>query len=84
MLMQIYKAHGETKLFKRVLCFVLLIFTLLLTGRVSYQSEAPREHFGSRSFGRGSGQDGGEREYNKPTGNGFFLDLMALLTALTF
>ncbi|TKY51826.1 putative G3BP protein [Spatholobus suberectus] len=41
-------------------------------GRASYQSEAQRGRFGPRSFGRGSGQDGGEREYNKPKGNGFY------------
>ncbi|KAF7837416.1 putative G3BP-like protein [Senna tora] len=41
-------------------------------GRGGYQSEAPRGRFGSRSYGRGSGQDGGEREYNKPRGNGFY------------
>ncbi|XP_027365654.1 putative G3BP-like protein isoform X2 [Abrus precatorius] len=41
-------------------------------GRTSYQTEAPRGRFGSRSFGRGIGQDGGERDYNKPKGNGFY------------
>ncbi|XP_020222689.1 putative G3BP-like protein isoform X2 [Cajanus cajan] len=41
-------------------------------GRISYQSETQRGRFGSRSFGRGSGQDGGEREFNKPKGNGFY------------
>ncbi|XP_061338222.1 nuclear transport factor 2-like [Gastrolobium bilobum] len=41
-------------------------------GRGSYQSEAPRGRFSSRSFGRGSGHDGGDREYNKPRGNGFY------------
>ncbi|CAL0328404.1 unnamed protein product [Lupinus luteus] len=39
-------------------------------GRSCYQSEAPRGRFSSRSYGRGSGQDG--REYNKPKGNGFY------------
>lgn len=50
--------------------------TLLWTGRgrgrVSYQAEAPRGRFGSRSFGRGSGYDGVDRDYNKPRGNGFY------------
>ncbi|XP_028222962.1 putative G3BP-like protein isoform X1 [Glycine soja] len=42
-------------------------------GRSSYQlSEAQRGRFGPRSFCRGSGQDGGEWEYNKPKGNGFY------------
>ncbi|TKY53657.1 putative G3BP protein [Spatholobus suberectus] len=41
-------------------------------GRGSYQSDAPRGRFSSRSFGRGSGQDGGDREYNKSKGNGFY------------
>ncbi|XP_020206722.1 putative G3BP-like protein [Cajanus cajan] len=41
-------------------------------GRGSYQSDAPRGRFNSRSFGRGSGQDGGDREYNKSKGNGFY------------
>ncbi|XP_004497787.1 nuclear transport factor 2-like [Cicer arietinum] len=41
-------------------------------GRGSYQSEAPRGRFNSRSYGRGSGQDGADREYNKPRGNGFY------------
>ncbi|KAL9277832.1 hypothetical protein ACSQ67_024941 [Phaseolus vulgaris] len=40
--------------------------------RSSYQSEAPRGRFGPRNYGRGSGQDGGEREYNKPRGNTFY------------
>ncbi|RDX93304.1 nxt3 [Mucuna pruriens] len=41
-------------------------------GRSSYQSEAQRGRFGPRNFSRGSGQDGDEREYNKPKGNGFY------------
>ncbi|KAI4345895.1 hypothetical protein L6164_012981 [Bauhinia variegata] len=42
-------------------------------GRGGYQTDAPRGRFNSRSFGRASGQDGGEREYNnKPRGNGFY------------
>ncbi|KAG2721959.1 hypothetical protein I3760_02G106600 [Carya illinoinensis] len=41
-------------------------------GRVSYQAEAPRGRFGSRNFGRGSGYEGVDRDYNKPRGNGFY------------
>ena len=41
-------------------------------GRGSYHSEAPRGRFSSRSYGRGNGHDGGDREYNKPRGNGFY------------
>lgn len=41
-------------------------------GRGSYQSDAPRGRFYSRSFGRGNGQDGGDREYSKSKGNGFY------------
>ncbi|CAL5208103.1 unnamed protein product [Lathyrus oleraceus] len=41
-------------------------------GRGSYHSEAPRGRFNSRNYGRGNGQDGGDREYNKPRGNGFY------------
>ncbi|XP_027364257.1 putative G3BP-like protein isoform X2 [Abrus precatorius] len=41
-------------------------------GRGSYQSDATRGRFGSRNFGRGSGQDGGDREYNKSRGNGYY------------
>ncbi|RDX68843.1 nxt3, partial [Mucuna pruriens] len=41
-------------------------------GRGSYQSDAARGRFNSRSFGRGIGQDGGDREYNKSKGNGFY------------
>ncbi|XP_050372883.1 nuclear transport factor 2-like [Argentina anserina] len=40
-------------------------------GRSSYQSEAPRGRFVSRGFGR-SGYDGGDQEYNRPRGNGFY------------
>ncbi|XP_077250864.1 nuclear transport factor 2 (NTF2) family protein with RNA binding (RRM-RBD-RNP motifs) domain-containing protein [Tasmannia lanceolata] len=41
-------------------------------GRGGYQTEAPRGRFGARTFGRGSGQDGSDRDYsNKPRGNGF-------------
>ncbi|KAK7278521.1 hypothetical protein RJT34_23551 [Clitoria ternatea] len=41
-------------------------------GRSGYQPEAQRGRFGLRSFGRGSGQDGSEKEYNKSKGNGFY------------
>nr|CAN83110.1 hypothetical protein VITISV_026572 [Vitis vinifera] len=41
-------------------------------GRGSYQSEAPRGRYGARTFGRGNGQDGGDRDYNRPRGNGFY------------
>ncbi|MED6189450.1 hypothetical protein PIB30_096106 [Stylosanthes scabra] len=41
-------------------------------GRGSYQSDAQRGRYCSRNFGRESGQDGGEREYNRPKGNGFY------------
>lgn len=41
-------------------------------GRGSYQTEGPRARFGSRSFGRGTGFDGGDRDYNRPRGNGFY------------
>ncbi|PON94852.1 Splicing factor-like protein [Trema orientale] len=41
-------------------------------GRGSYQVEAPRGRFGPRSFGRGGGHDGGDRDYNRPRGNGFY------------
>ncbi|XP_057957277.1 nuclear transport factor 2-like isoform X2 [Malania oleifera] len=41
-------------------------------GRGSYQSEASRSRYGSRSFGRVNIQDGGDRDYNGPRGNGFY------------
>ncbi|XP_073048840.1 nuclear transport factor 2-like isoform X1 [Primulina eburnea] len=41
-------------------------------GRVSYYMEGTRGHFGGRSFGRGITQDGTERPYNRPRGNGFY------------
>ncbi|KAK3019099.1 hypothetical protein RJ639_004968 [Escallonia herrerae] len=41
-------------------------------GRVSYQMDAPRGRFGARNFGRGNGQDGGDRDYNRPRGNGYY------------
>ncbi|XP_010262452.1 PREDICTED: putative G3BP-like protein isoform X2 [Nelumbo nucifera] len=43
-------------------------------GRGGYQTDAPRGRFGggSRGFGRGSGLDSSERDYNsRPRGNGF-------------
>lgn len=40
-------------------------------GRGIY-AEAPRGRFGSRSFGRGTGYDVGDRDYNRPRGNGFY------------
>ncbi|XP_059447754.1 nuclear transport factor 2-like [Corylus avellana] len=41
-------------------------------GRGSYQTEATRGRFGSRVFGRGIGYDGGDRDYNRARGNGFY------------
>ncbi|KAI9195753.1 hypothetical protein LWI28_017747 [Acer negundo] len=41
-------------------------------GRGSYQMDAPRGRFGSRSYGRGGAYDGGDRDYNRPRGNGFY------------
>ncbi|KAI3413010.1 uncharacterized protein J3R85_016651 [Psidium guajava] len=41
-------------------------------GRGSYQTEFSRGRFGGRNFSRGSGQNGVDREYNKPRGNGFY------------
>ncbi|KAL7220037.1 hypothetical protein ACSBR2_012993 [Camellia fascicularis] len=41
-------------------------------GRGGYQTEAPRGRFGARSFGGGNGQDGGDRDYNRSRGNGFY------------
>ncbi|TQE08405.1 hypothetical protein C1H46_006033 [Malus baccata] len=41
-------------------------------GRGSYQAEAPRGRFGSRSFGRGGGYDGGDQDYSRPRGNGYY------------
>ncbi|KAF5736708.1 Nuclear transport factor 2 family protein with RNA binding domain isoform 1 [Tripterygium wilfordii] len=40
-------------------------------GRGSYQTDAPRGHFGARSLGRGSGYDGSERDYSRTRGNGY-------------
>lgn len=42
-------------------------------GRGTYQTDAPRGRFGARSYGRGgSGYDAGDRDYNRPRGNGFY------------
>lgn len=41
-------------------------------GRGSYLTDTPRGRFGSRSYGRGGGYDGGDRDYNRPRGNGFY------------
>ncbi|KAM1380643.1 hypothetical protein ACFX2I_022344 [Malus domestica] len=41
-------------------------------GRGSYQAEAPRGRLGSRSFGRGGGYDGGDQDYSRPRGNGYY------------
>ena len=41
-------------------------------GRGNYQVDAPRGRFGSRSFGRGGGHDGSDRDYNRLRGNGFY------------
>ncbi|KAL5542365.1 hypothetical protein UlMin_010075 [Ulmus minor] len=41
-------------------------------GRGGYQVDAPRGRFGSRSFGRRGGYDGGDSDYNRPRGNGFY------------
>ncbi|XP_031251310.1 nuclear transport factor 2-like isoform X1 [Pistacia vera] len=41
-------------------------------GRGSYSTDAARGRFGSRSYGRGVGYDGVDREYNRPRGNGFY------------
>ncbi|XP_058094864.1 nuclear transport factor 2-like isoform X2 [Magnolia sinica] len=41
-------------------------------GRGGYLSEAPRGRFSNRTFGRGNGQEAGDRDYsNRPRGNGF-------------
>ncbi|XP_009357968.2 nuclear transport factor 2 [Pyrus x bretschneideri] len=40
--------------------------------RGSYQAEAPRGRFGSRSFVRGGGYDGGDQDYSRPRGNGYY------------
>ncbi|CAN6725901.1 unnamed protein product [Malus baccata var. baccata] len=41
-------------------------------GRGSHQAEAPRGRFGSRGFWRGGGYDGGDQEYSRPRGNGYY------------
>ncbi|CAK9139559.1 unnamed protein product [Ilex paraguariensis] len=41
-------------------------------GRGSYQMDASRGRYGARSFGRGSGPDEGDRDYNRQRGNGFY------------
>ncbi|KAI5348186.1 hypothetical protein L3X38_001073 [Prunus dulcis] len=41
-------------------------------GRGSYQAEAPRGRFVSRGFGRGGGYDGGDQDYSRPRGNGYY------------
>lgn len=41
-------------------------------GRGSYLTDAPRGRFGARSYGRGGGYEGGDRDYNRPRGNGFY------------
>ncbi|KDP33322.1 hypothetical protein JCGZ_12871 [Jatropha curcas] len=41
-------------------------------GRGSYPTDAPRGRFGGRSFGRGGSYDGGDRDYNRSRGNGYY------------
>lgn len=41
-------------------------------GRATYQPEASRGRFGGRSYSRGGGQVGGEREFNRSRGNGYY------------
>ncbi|GAV86577.1 NTF2 domain-containing protein/RRM_6 domain-containing protein [Cephalotus follicularis] len=41
-------------------------------GRGSYPTDVPRGRFVARSFGRGSGHDGGDRNYHGPSGNGYY------------
>lgn len=41
-------------------------------GRGSYQTEAPRRCFGTRSYGRGGAYNGSDRDYNRSRGNGFY------------
>ncbi|XP_031397721.1 nuclear transport factor 2-like isoform X2 [Punica granatum] len=43
-------------------------------GRGNYQSESSRTRFGSRNLNRGSAsaREGGDREYNRSRGNGFY------------
>ncbi|KAK4388098.1 Nuclear transport factor 2 [Sesamum angolense] len=42
------------------------------SGWVSYQMDGTRGRFGGRGFGRVSNQDGLDRDYNRPRGNGFY------------
>ncbi|XVE81937.1 hypothetical protein DITRI_Ditri15bG0106500 [Diplodiscus trichospermus] len=41
-------------------------------GQNSYQTEAPRGHFGARSYGRRGAYEGSERDYNRSRVNGFY------------
>ncbi|KAJ7979785.1 Nuclear transport factor 2 family protein with RNA binding domain isoform 2 [Quillaja saponaria] len=41
-------------------------------GRGIYQTEAPRGRFVARNYGRASGYDSGDWEYNRPRANGFY------------
>lgn len=41
-------------------------------GRGGYPTDAPRGGFSSRSSGRGGSYDGGDRDYNRPKGNGYY------------
>ncbi|KAL2469584.1 Nuclear transport factor 2 (NTF2) family protein with RNA binding (RRM-RBD-RNP motif) domain [Abeliophyllum distichum] len=41
-------------------------------GRVSYQMEGIRGRLSGRGFSKGINQDGNDRDYNRPRGNGFY------------
>ncbi|CAK7327319.1 unnamed protein product [Dovyalis caffra] len=41
-------------------------------GRGGYPTDVPRGRFSSRSFGRGGSYDGGDKDYNRPRGNGYY------------
>ncbi|KAL9232933.1 hypothetical protein vseg_007992 [Gypsophila vaccaria] len=41
-------------------------------GRASYQPESSRGRFGGRSYSRGGANVGGERDFNRTRGNGFY------------
>ncbi|KAG8658509.1 hypothetical protein MANES_03G158600v8 [Manihot esculenta] len=41
-------------------------------GRGSYPTDAPGGRFGGQSFGRGGSYDGGDRDYNRSRGNGYY------------
>ncbi|XP_021721545.1 putative G3BP-like protein [Chenopodium quinoa] len=41
-------------------------------GRATYQPDSSRGRFGGRNYSRGGGQVGGEREFNRPRGNGYY------------